>query len=357
MKIGKLELDVSLEKLIVVLLVAAIILECIYLLNKQIEASAGPEVRIDNNIDDVNGSFAANNVSAPLIEFPKDEGMHNNVREEWWYFNGHVYDKAGNNYGIFICFFKSGNLYFGIADEDNDKFYGGIYQGALIASSEKFDVSTGKNTWTTTGKTSYRMHTEVGDSYMDLDMVSEKPPLLVGGEGLIRMGNGGTSYYYSQTRLKVNGRLNIGNGEKTVNGIGWIDKQWGNWNETGYGGWEWFSIQLTNGEELQVFDIFDPLTGEKINKMVNIVHKDGKTEVLTSHTVEYLDYWTDPSTGKKFSHKWKILIPEKDMELIVTPTVDNQLITPNLWEGSCKVEGRIGTEVVSGWAYTELNRK
>jgi predicted secreted hydrolase len=350
--------NLPLEKIIVVLLIAAIIIGSIYILNKPNEPSSYELFPADDkNSIDANRSFAAINDPTPLIELPKDEGTHDNAKEEWWYFNGHLYDKENNNYGIMICFFKNGKLYYGIADEDRDKFYGGIYHGLFKASTEKFDVSLDKNTWTSTGEKTYRLHTEEGSSYIDLDMTSEKPPLLVGGEGVIQLGNGGESSYYSQTRLRVNGKLDLGNGERTVSGIGWIDRQWGNWDESGYGGWEWFSIQLTNKEELHVFNIFDPLSEGIISSMVNIVHADGKTEVLASPIIEPLSYWTDPEAGNTFSHKWKIKIPEKDTELIVTPTIDNQLITPTLWEGSCRVEGRIGKEEVSGWAYAELTHR
>jgi predicted secreted hydrolase len=290
-----------------------------------------------------------------IIEFPKDEGRHDDAIVEWWYFNGHLQDQDGKQYGVMICFFKNGNLYYGLADESNDKFYGGIEEGQLIASDEKLDISIGSNTWTEPEQFTYKLHTEKSGSYLDLNMVNEKTPLLIGGNGLIPIGTKGTSYYYSLTKLKIGGKLNIGNGEKTINGIGWIDKQWGNWDESGYSGWDWFSVQLNNSVDMNVFVIYDPLSHEPINPMINLIDAGNKTEIIKTFTLRNPKNWSDPQTGNTFPNKWDLVMPEKGIELQITPTIDNQLITPNLWEGSCKVTGVYGNEEVSGWAYTELN--
>jgi hypothetical protein len=45
-------------------------------------------------------------------------------------------------------------------------------------------------------------------------------------------------------------------------------------------------------------------------------------ETFDSYKLEYLDYWTHPETGDKFSHGWRVRIPKKDIELVVTPTVE-----------------------------------
>lgn len=302
--------------------------------------------------------FLSNSKNSEIIlEFPKDEGMHTDVKHEWWYFNGHVCDEKGNHYGLMVCFFKNGKLYLEFADENNSKFYSAIIHGNLKASQEKLDISIGNNWWVETDKSSYKMHTEYAGTHLDLNMITEKPPLLIGGQGLVLMGRGGTSYYYSQTRLKINGKLKLMGEEKNISGIGWIDRQWGNWNFDGFDGWEWFSIQLDNNEEIQLFKLFDPETGESITPMLNIMHANNEQETINSFQIEYLDYWTDPKSGDRFSHKWKIKIPEKDIELVVIPTIDDQLIHQGLWEGSCTVTGKVGNEDVTGWGYVELTRR
>ena len=40
------------------------------------------------------------------IKFPEDELAHNHIIE-WWYFNGHLKDKKGNEYAFMNCLFKA----------------------------------------------------------------------------------------------------------------------------------------------------------------------------------------------------------------------------------------------------------
>ena len=39
------------------------------------------------------------------IKFPEDESAHDYIAE-WWYFNGHLKDRQGNEYAFMDCFFK-----------------------------------------------------------------------------------------------------------------------------------------------------------------------------------------------------------------------------------------------------------
>jgi len=292
--------------------------------------------------------------SEVLLEFPKDEGAHKGVQHEWWYFNGHVLDKQEHAYGLMVCFFNNGRLYLGFADEDHNEFHSKIIIGHLKAAGSKLDVSVGNSWWVEKEKFIYEMHIEHAGIRLDLHMIAERPPLLVGGRGRVQLGNSGTSYYYSQTRLRINGRLMLLGEGREISGIGWIDRQWGNWNFNGFAGWEWFSVHLDNGSDIQLATLFDPQTGAPITPMLNIMHANGTQETLDSYNVEYLDYWTHPETGDKFSHRWRVKIPGKDMDLVVTPTVDHQIIHRGLWEGSCKVSGTVGEKAVEGQAYVEL---
>jgi len=292
-----------------------------------------------------------------VLEFPKDEGMHKRVKQEWWYFNGHVSDEKGFHYGLMVCFFKNGKLYLAVADEHNNKFYKAIIKNKLKASREKLDISIGNNWWVERDKFTYQIHIEHSIIGLDLNMISERPPLLIGGKGIVSIGNGGSSYYYSQTRLKTEGKLTLNDREIKIRGTGWIDRQWGNWNSKALDGWEWFSIHLDNGSDILLYNIIDSKTGKSITPMVNIMNANGLQETFNSYHLKYLGYWTDPKRGDKFSHGWKINIPEKDIELTVMPTIKDQLLHPGLWEGSSKVTGRVGNQEVKGRAYVELYQR
>jgi hypothetical protein len=83
---------------------------------------------------------------------------------------------------------------------------------------------------------------------------SRNPPLPVGGTGFVVWGGGlESTYYYSLTRLDIEGTLRVVDREYEVSGIGWMDHQWGNFaGAVGGQFWEWFSIQLENNVELNL---------------------------------------------------------------------------------------------------------
>jgi len=293
-------------------------------------------------------------IPGTVLKFPQDEGIHEDVKHEWWYFNGHVYDKKGLAYGLMVCFFNHGKLYVGITDEDNNKHYSNTFFGNLKAANDRLHVSIDNNWWIEKQKNIYQLHIELAEIRLDLDMAAERPPLLVGGQGMVVLGNGGVSYYYSHPRLGLNGKLVLLDTKIDVSGIGWIDRQWGNWDFNGFNGWEWFSIHLDNGMDIHLSKYFHPYTDASITPMLNIMHGNGEQETLYSYELEYMDYWIHPETRDRFSHGWRIMIPEKNIVLDVIPTINNQLLHEKLWEGSCNVVGKVSNKAVKGRAYVEI---
>ena len=39
-------------------------------------------------------------------EFPRDHGSHPSYRTEWWYYTGHLHEKAGRVFGFELTFFR-----------------------------------------------------------------------------------------------------------------------------------------------------------------------------------------------------------------------------------------------------------
>ena len=74
----------------------------------------------------------------------------------------------------------------------------------------------------------FQYHLTVGgdSSNLNIDLDAQKPPLIVGGDGLVTVGSG-DSYYYSQTHLTVTGSMTFEGFSEPVSGIAWIDHQYG----------------------------------------------------------------------------------------------------------------------------------
>src|SRR5690606_31438613 len=88
---------------------------------------------------------------------------------------------------------------------------------------------------------------------IDLEVQTTKPPALHDGDGYIEYGDGTASYYYSWTRLAVDGTLDRGNGPEPVRGEAWMDHQWGDFQTFQDGGWDWFALQLADGTDVMLY--------------------------------------------------------------------------------------------------------
>jgi len=214
-----------------------------------------------------------------------------------------------------------------------------------------------------------------------VDMDCLKRPLIVGGTGCVTIGKDGYSYYYSLTRLSVVGTINVHGIQETVNGIAWVDHQWGNFSNPSPPPYslsvslEWFSIQLDDNREILACDTWDINTGEKYVQSlsgINYVNSQGYLELLKEYKITQKHKWNDTQDKCFFADKWWITEQSKSINLTVIPVFPNQIIRIDgshsiikyllsqifynsyFWEGNCIVTGSINGQKVHGIAYAEL---
>lgn len=315
---------------------------------------------------------------AKKIIFPKDEQRHNSSIE-WWYLNGHLQDKNKNNYAYMNCLFKADikktkipffeplpfkEIWFShsiLTDIKKQKFYPEVNYISLISEdsfSKPFlfiNCSSPSifhyfnSIIEETRKFNYHLKTR----FLDLNLISKKNPLLVGGKGFIKLHSKST-YYYSLTDLKTNGEIVLKDKRIRVKGKSWMDHQWANVSYS-EDKWTWFSIQLDQGIDLLCFKY------ESENKkdfLASIIYKNGKQE----HTKNLIlipkkTIWRSKKTGNIYNIEWDIRIPEKDIYLQVKPLIKNQEInfgTINYWEGPLSVSGQINNNPVNGKGFLEI---
>ncbi|MEE8471170.1 MAG: lipocalin-like domain-containing protein, partial [Dehalococcoidia bacterium] len=187
----------------------------------------------------------------PQIHFPEDEGAHPTSLLEWWYVNFSLADSSGRKYGAMAAYFNMGLKIISISDLQAEDFRHEVFGSAPHYSEGALNLRWGgRDHWFRTedrDSLSYRLESHGNEIDLNLDMVSQKPPLLAGGDGLIEW-SGGLSYYYSLTRLLVEGQIGLGGKTIDVEGIGWMDHQW--MESLGERGWDWFSVQLDNQTEI-----------------------------------------------------------------------------------------------------------
>ncbi len=329
------------------------------------------------------------------FSFPQDHFSHPEFKTEWWYYSGHLYGQDKKSYGYQLTFFRTGinretkkqkskwslhDLYFAhlaITDESNKKFgyLEKISRGSLGeagASAYKTSEKTFRiwiEDWSVEGNgPAMQNHSlKAGDKNfgIELMLVPEKKPVIHGENGISQKaeGEGYASHYYSITRLKTEGKIFLQNKEIPVQGVSWMDHEFGSSQLREYqAGWDWFSLQLATGTELMFYQIrwkdgkVDPYSSG------TIILADGTHQHLTKKEfqIEVLDQWKSPKSGAIYPAKWKIKVPDRQIELTLSSTVkDQELITREstqvtYWEGSVKVDGKYQGSPINGIGYAEL---
>lgn len=316
----------------------------------------------------------------PPIRFPQDEAPHRDLTE-WWYYTGHLNavtrDGRLHHYGFELVFFQvlRSDLppiyasHFAISDITRGEFHFDQRRltepNAVIpdgTSTSGFAVSIGD--WSIQGINGLdHLMASMSDYTIHFDLRELKPVTLENGNGLITLGVAGFSYYYSRTRMSVTGTLLDHAQSLQVTGEAWMDHQWGNFLSLGYGGWDWFSVQLNNNTEMMLYLLRDT-TGKIVLTYAGYIGPDAHGFLLSPNALKIavLSHWTSPATGITYPSGWRVsitdprlntsltLVPElKDQELVVLQSTDN-----TYWEGAVTIQGRSAEQNVEGEGYVEL---
>jgi len=332
-----------------------------------------------------------------VFSFPQDHFSHPEFKTEWWYYSGHLQSLSqdGRSFSYQLTFFRTGltrettlqkskwsiqNLYFAhlaITDKSKKKFkyLEKISRGSLGeagATSYKTSEKTFRiwiEDWSIEGKgPGIQNHFLKGGDRnfgIKLMLTPEKKPVIHGKNGVSQKaeGEGYASHYYSIPRLKTEGRIFLQNKEIPVQGLSWMDHEFGSSQLQEYQvGWDWFSLQLDDRTELMFYQIrhkdgkVDPYSSG------TIVYADGTHQHLSGKEfqIEVLDQWKSSKSSAIYPSRWRVKVPVHQIELSLSPTVkDQELITKEstrvtYWEGSVKIEGKYQKKSIKGMGYVEL---
>ena len=322
------------------------------------------------------------------ISFPRDHVSHPDFKTEWWYYTGHLETESGKSYGYQVTFFRFGlrdrqkeakespplftDLYmahFALSDKQGKKFL--FRERANRGYGEKAGAAADRylvwnENWKVEGRGESHL-IEVRDKGMALKLrlTPLKPPVLHGDGGLSQKaeGTGRASYYYSFTRLKTDGELEMAGNSEKVRGESWMDHEFGS-NQLAEDqlGWDWFSIQLDNNVELMLYLMrrkdgsVDPYSSG------TLIYANGTSRhlALGDFQVQALDRWKSPKSGGNYPMKWKVQIPAEGLELEIVPFFSDQELDTRkstkvtYWEGSAQVRGTFQKKPVQGLGYVEL---
>jgi predicted secreted hydrolase len=323
-----------------------------------------------------------------VLRFPRDHAAHPAFQTEWWYYTGHLRTADGEEYGYQLTFFQrrvdegswlSGPsqwspqylymAHFAMSDTQRKRliFAEKINRPSLgIAGANAERLHVWNDEWRAELLGPYHHLQAAMDEFaINLILLPEKAPVVHGLDGVSQKGEakGNASHYYSFTRLKTNGMLQVRGVAKEVTGMSWMDHEFGSSQlEPTQVGWDWFSVQLDDRTELMIYVLRHEDGRIDPHSSGTLVHPGGQADHLRREMIEVvaLDKWTSPRSGATYPQGWELRIPKAGLHLRLTPVFpDQELDTKSstrvvYWEGNVLVQGSHNGQAVSGEGYVEL---
>ncbi|MEB3330355.1 MAG: lipocalin-like domain-containing protein [Candidatus Sericytochromatia bacterium] len=321
--------------------------------------------------------------------FPRDHASHPAFRTEWWYYTGHLQTASGRAFGYQLTYFRVGTVpglalgpqaspwrsdgvllaHFAVSDLDAAHFStaerlqrGGV--GLAGAASDAYDVFVGGwRAWLEGGR--HRLTARDARQAVDLTLTPRKPAVVHGQDGISRKSDCPTcaSHYYSLTRLQTRGTLALGGEALPVTGTSWMDHEFGS-NQLGRreAGWDWFSLQLSDGSELMLYQLRRTDGTPVPQSSGTWVPPTGAPRhlPLASFDVQATGRWKSPTSGGEYPMGWMVRVPGEELTLTVSPSFERQeWQTPGstgetYWEGSVKATGTRRGRPITAAGYVEL---
>jgi predicted secreted hydrolase len=329
------------------------------------------------------------------FRFPEDHGPHPGFRNEWWYLTGNLNDERGQRFGFELTFFRfalrpephsdsawpsSSNwrthqvyiAHFAVTDQKNEQFHVAqrFTRGALgLAGAQTTPFKVWIEDWSIKEKQNKGVGavssedwelTASDDNFsLHLNLVADKPPVLNGIDGLSqKSAAGNASYYYSISRLRSEGTLRLAGETYRVSGLSWLDREWSSSAlAPDQQGWDWFALQLSDGSDLMFYNIRKNDGSQDEYSAGTWISKDGEPRYLSRDdlAITVTGEWESPEGGS-YPSRWDIRLPEFDLEITVTPVIDQQELftTVRYWEGAVNVTGQRSQLPIKGHGYVEL---
>ena len=343
--------------------------------------------------------------------FPDDHGVHPGFKTEWWYYTGNLFSEEGRQFGYQFTIFRNqlnpsgedfarinqkesaqmnlelnsandsewstNQLYlahFAISDvSKRDHVFNERYSRGTVGLAgasvdpyriwlEDWEITRVTDLKATDERFPVRIKAEMSDgTALEVVLNPQKPLVLQGEEGYDKKGgeDGNASYYISFTRMQTEGLLKKDGESLVVSGLSWMDHEWSTSAlDSGQTGWDWFSIQLSNGYELMYYQIrnADPELAPQTTG--SLIAPNGQKRDLGQGEVqlEVLEYWTSPHTGARYPLQWTLGIPSEELKVDVATVFDDQEMTVSVqyYEGALHVSGKFRDEAIDGNGYIEM---
>jgi predicted secreted hydrolase len=322
--------------------------------------------------------------------FPRDHAAHPEFRQEWWYVTGNLDAGGGERFGFELTFFRfalapvappeAGSAWrtrqiwmahFAITDVRGRRFRFAqkLSREALgLAGASAAPLRVWIDDWSlqgpgqATGGNAATWSLKAAEPGYQIELTLEPlgTPVLNGEQGLSRKSGeaGAASYYYSVPRLAVRGRLFRDGRPLSVQGLAWLDREWGSGTlGAQQSGWDWYALQLDDGTTLMFYALRDRTGARDAYSAGTWVEGSAGPRALSNAqvTVDVTDHWVN-AQGDRYPSAWRLRIPALSLDLRVRPVLADQELkaSPRYWEGAVDVSGARAGRRVAGRGYVEL---
>ena len=302
-----------------------------------------------------------------VLRFPADHGPHPRYRIEWWYLTANMTGPDGTPYGLQWTLFRSAlaprdgtgwqtpQLWMGHAALTTPDAHfvaerrarGGIGQAGVRAMPFRAWIDD----WRMEGADfdQLRLTASGSDFAYDVRLSATGPLILHGQAGYsVKSAAGQASLYYSQPFFDLSGTLTLPEGDITVTGQAWLDREWSSQPlAKDQEGWDWFSLSFDTGDKLMGF----VLRGETDYASGTWITAAGKATALPEGAFSATPLAWHKTAGTKVPVRWRVRLPERGVDVTVTAINPDAWMATSVpyWEGPVTLTGSH-----SGTGYLEM---
>jgi geranylgeranyl pyrophosphate synthase/predicted secreted hydrolase len=203
-----------------------------------------------------------------------------------------------------------------------------------------------------------------------LCFVPRRAPVRHGDDG-ISPGPEGSLFYYSISRLDVQGTVTLDDETLVVSGSGWYDHNFGGSTSPAApaNAWNWTGVQLDDGSEVSVLAFADADDERPRQTWAWVVDAGGRATRCVEATFrpacrpdadagKPAGWWRSTRSFQRYPTTWRVSVPSADLELeLEAEFAEQEMITliarPAFWEGRMRARGIRGGRPVTGHAWVE----
>ena len=348
---------------------------------------------------DLNAVLGGNNTEGYLradtprsFSFPADHGMHAGFRNEWWYLTGNLETVDGKQFGYQATFFNTSFIgdsldlqntttgwqspriwmaHVALTDvngkehialerfsRENPGLAGAqlnpfkvwlenwSLQSAFINPPEANGSLQANDSIQANGSLQangfpWQLNIEDKAFSISLSLDPLKAPVLQGDRGLSQKSPeaGNASYYYSLTRIESEGKIVLNGESYPVTGLSWLDREWStSVLADDQSGWDWFSLQFDDGQELMYYQLRDNSGQTHPNSEGNWTDHNAQQTRITSEAIALLENknWLSP-TGISYTTEWTLQYDGQ--QWIIKALLEDQFMDLSVpyWEGAVEI--------------------